>query len=155
MAVFWEKNGPVAVGFLGFLLFLLYAPQVFTYSADNSWKIETLYSSIFDLSSIIVAFIFGFFTFARTSETEFLHQIRKTTTYRRFMRYLLTALYSTAAVVLLSLPFMVAEPKPTEYGDIWMYLCAGWVFIVAFALSATVRSIRQFVVLAMIEREND
>lgn len=152
-SVFIERFGPAIVALLVAIAFAWKGGEFFAYAKKSAWDVPQIYSSVFNLSSLIAAFVFGFFTFARTSETEFLHKIRRTKTYARFMGYLVTAMATSAFVVLVSIPFMVAAPQPTEWSDWWFWGCLAWASVVAFSLAATVRSMRQFIVLAMVGTE--
>lgn len=152
-ALFVEKYSPLASGFVAASLYIAYGLDFFSMAKTRGWNVPAIYSGVFDLASIITAFIFGFFTFARTSETDFLFQMRATTTFKRFMRYLLRAMYSSAAVVLLTMPFLVAEPKPDARHQVWFWLSTIWLSLVTYSAVATVRSIRQFIALAMVEKD--
>lgn len=153
LRIVFERYGPLIVGLCAAGLFIWAGSTVITYAQQHKWNVPTIYSSVFDLCSLITAFVFSFFTFARTSETEFLHRMRKTTTYARFMRYLVSAMNASAALVIISIPFMIAEPQPATYQDPWFWACAAWIALVGFTLTATARSMRQFIAIAMVDRE--
>ncbi len=68
------------------------------------------------------------------------------------MEYLVEAMSISATLVLVSIPFMVVEPKPLARSDPWFWACGVWLGVVVYALSATARSMRQFVTIAMVEK---
>lgn len=148
----WEAHHPWLFALLAASVFAKFGLESIVYFETHRWSKSALFSSVFDLASITVAFVFAFFTFARTSETEFIHAMRKTRMYRRFLNFLLTAIYANGAVVVVTIPFIVVEPG-VKIATNWSYWgLVVWVALVVFALFATIRSVRQFVVIAMVEK---
>ena len=152
---FKERYGPLLITIVMIVGYWKFGRDAFEHMTVERWDVSAVYTGIFDLCAIIAAFIFGFFTFARTSETEFLDRIRGTRTYERFMWYLIEAICANSITVLLSLPFMVAVPKPTETSDPWFYFVLIWLAVSTYSLAATFRSVRQFIAIAMVEKQND
>ena len=94
------------------------------------------------------AFLFAFFTYAKTTDTEFLVKLRETHTFKRFMDYLVVAMLSAAFLAIITVPMMIANPKPEWHWDSTHWGQIFWSFILGYAASATWRSTRQFVALA-------
>ncbi len=148
-----ERRGPLLLG--GLLAAAIAWKGVYWLecAARQKWHVEVLYSSIFDLSSMAAAFLFAFFTFAKSTDTEFMKKVRKTGKFRLFMGYLVTAMLATAFLAVLSIPLMITTPRPDVRWELVHFFQMFWAFMVGFAVSATWRATRQFVVLAIQDGE--
>lgn len=144
-----ERRGPIYLGLFLAVMAIVFAPALFARSIQDHWQIESLYSSAFDVSSIAAAFLFAFFTFARTTEGEFFSALRKTKAFREFLGYLVVSIVATAFLTVLSIPFMIVDPKPTAAWTLEHVMVIIWAFVVGFSTGATVRATRQFISFAM------
>lgn len=142
-----QNIGPVLIGLLLAALAAGLGPKFFSTAMEDQWKIETLYSAVFDMSAMAAAFLFAFYTFAKTSDSEFIKDVRATPAFREFMDYLVSAVFVTAAVAVMTVPMMILTPTPKVYFTVSYFAVVVWAFLVGIAGGATWRSTRQFMAL--------
>lgn len=142
-----QNFGPIIVGLLLAALAGALGPKFFAAALQDQWKIETLYSAVFDMSAMAAAFLFAFYTFAKTSDSQFVKDVRTTPTFSEFMDFLATAVFVTAAVAVVTVPMMILTPSPRVYFSVSYFAVVVWSFLVGIAAGSTWRSTRQFMAL--------
>ena len=149
MRDFFDAVYPYAFGAFVFGIFIWKGPQAISYVAAQEWDMSSLYSSVFDLSSVLAAFLFAFFTFVRAAETEFIKKIKRTKIFRKFLMNLRTAIYASAICTLLTVPYIVIEPMSAKKATISFWFIGGWLALSACTFALSYRSVSQFVKLAL------
>ena len=146
-----ETKGPLIIGTAFAILCAVYGIAFFEVGEKEKWEIGTLFSSVFDLSSMAAAFLFAFYTFILTAESEFFKAVKATAAYEQFEGYLIVALLFAAFLTVLTVPFMIINPRPTVAFD-WVHMALiVWSFVVGYTLSATWRCTRQFATITLLE----
>lgn len=145
----WDAAYPYILGALVFALFVWKGPAAISYIAAQEWDMSSLYSSVFDLSSVLAAFLFAFFTFVRAAETEFIKKIKRTKIFRRFLMNLRTAIYASAICTLATVPYIVIEPMSADKATTSFWFIAAWLALSACTFALSYRSVSQFVKLAL------
>lgn len=144
----FEANYPMIFGGIAAAAALAYAPQAISVFTENEWKIDSIYSAVFDVSAITTPFLFTFYSFVATAERGFIGRMRASVYYRMLMQYTVRALLLGGLLTLLSIPVMVIEPKPATLGEASHLLLVIWLGLAVWTLSAFVRAAYIFSVFA-------
>src|SRR5262245_16937511 len=130
-----EANYPAIFGIASGVLALAYAPDFFALIADKRWKIEAVYSSVFNFSGISTAFLFAFYTFVAVTERGFLGQARTSRYFRLTMKYAVRAIILGFLLTIVSIPMMIIEPSPKEWSGLPYYAVAAWLALTGWAIA--------------------
>lgn len=136
----------MALTVMGIVLF--YDESVSVLVRDGSIKLENLYTSFFDLFSVFSAFLFGFYVFVRSDGSEFLIKFKNTKSHKVFIKYLLHGTTMCALAILVCIPLIVVEPKPTGSDDLWFKYIILWIGFSTYSLTSAFRATVIFAVIS-------
>jgi hypothetical protein len=145
----WETFFPFVSGLISGVVVYFWGPRGFSYLATKEYAHESIYSSVFDITSIATAFLLTFFTFVITTDRGFIGRAKGTRPYRLLLAYTLRALALGVALIVLSVPMMVVEPCPVSRADPALYAVAIWAGLSVWTLAAFVRAAHLFSIFAV------
>lgn len=138
----------LSVGILSY--FFAYIP--FNYMQNSGWSWDAIYSSVFDLSTVYTALLFGFVTYFKSSQSRFLKAISK----RLFdgaISYAEHAFKIGLILIVVSIPFIVIEPLPASACDLNSVFFAVWFGLTVSAVGAFLRASKLFWILMSGDQE--
>lgn len=144
----WEANFPIGLAFLAGVATFAFGPKAFACIIQNSWKVDVVYSSVFDIVSIFTAFLMTFYTLVITTDRGFIGRAKDSRPYRSLLAYTIRALGLGSALILLSVPIMLVEPAPTSHSDPSLYAVAIWCALSVWTAAAFVRAAHLFAIFA-------
>lgn len=147
MKLLWEKHWPSFVAVGAFVLAMLYAESFFSHARLSSWKVEALYNSMFNIASAASAFLFAFYTYVRTASGDILVAIRKSIYFKRASSYILRSITFTALFAVVTVPFLIVEPKPESIMDLPYWVVATWCAAACYGLATIARSVYHFIAI--------
>lgn len=145
--VFFERWHPLLIA-IGAWVFAIYAQaDLFAALRESAKDVGSLYSAIFDLASIIAAFMFGFLTFIKTTENKFLTAFRKNAEYDSAVKYMRNCVIYSACLTVGTIPLIVWQPAPEQVTSLMFWVVSLWFALVAFTLAGTARSAYHFIAI--------
>lgn len=141
----WEKHGTKISVFLFSLAYLFYGMRFFEIALEKEWSINSIYASVFDMSSVVCAFLFSFFVFVKTTTNKFLDAIRTSETYKKLLKYFIYSIISSFVLSIATIPFLVVSPAPTQISQPSFVTVFLWVFLCGYVFAAVIRSACHFV----------
>ena len=143
----FEKYGTqISVSVLA-LAYLFFGLEFFEIAKENMWSINSIYASVFDMSSIVCAFLFSFFVFVKTTTNRYLDAARGSNTYNKLLKYFVSSIVSSFALSVVTIPFLVVNPAPTQISQISYLTVFPWVLLSGYVFAAVIRSAYHFVVV--------
>lgn len=143
----WENFHPAIIGTASTLLCLTKGKEITTFLEDNGAKFDQLYSSVFNVASIFTAFLFTFYTFIATADRGFLSAAKKTSYYKRSVKFTVEALIWGSLLCLATIPMLMMQPKPSQHTAHLVFFSI-WFGISAVSISQFVRATNLFIILA-------
>lgn len=115
--------------------------------AGRGWNIPSIYSSVFDLFSILTGLLFAVYGIVLTGANPFMVSLRRTRVYARYRGELRRSIYLGFAVTLATVPLLIVEPKEVAAGS-WLGLALSlWAGCVVSGFHLFVRVARNFIVM--------
>lgn len=128
-----EQIYPYVLGAAFFVSSIFYSNSLGEWAKNVDIDISEFFSAMFNVASILTAFLFSFFGMSIAPGGGFIAKIFGTKTFRLFTRYIVESLILGSSLAVLSIPFMVADLIPSSDFSWQMWLAAIWSF---FAISA-------------------
>lgn len=136
---YFERGYPYAGGVAAAFFAWTYAADLALWIVESRIDARALFAAIFDISTILTAFLFAFFGIAVAPGGGFIERIFKTRAFRLFVRYVVEALALGAILTVITVPFMVANIGPAFDAVTANIVFALWAFVCASALLAFYR----------------
>lgn len=113
--MFWQKGwferwAPLLVAAITLSVCIYFKADIALKFGENGWKASSLYSAVFNWSSIQSGFVFGIYGFIITKKDGFVGTISGTTTFLQFIAFTRRAYIGGFVLTFASLPLLVAEP---------------------------------------------
>lgn len=143
-----EANYPAILAAVSAVGAFVYAPQAIQAIQSHGWKLDSVYSSVFDVSAITTPFLFTFYSFVATTERGFIGRMKASIYYKLMMQYTVRALLLGGFLTLASIPMMIIEPAPTTTGGADHWLLVLWIGLAVWTLSSFARAAYIFSVFA-------
>lgn len=124
MMNFIERYGPLSIAAVSAFLLLCFNHKMVSLAASGMIDVSSLYSAMFDWSSIQTGFLFGVFGFVSGKSTGFMAEVAKTAAMTDFNRYTRTAILLGFFLTFFSIPLIVAD-FDFKNGVQWKY----WLFV--------------------------
>lgn len=144
LALQWEKRSPLIVALVAAIVTYWCGEDFFRIAVDNSWHLDAMYASVFNLTAAASAFLFAFYTYVRTAEGNILRQIRAAPIFNRASRHMILAIALSALLAVLTVPFVVVVPQPRLTSDRWYWAVVVWAGLSGYVFAAIVRSAYHF-----------
>lgn len=154
MRLLIEQYLHLALGVIGFFVAVIFSHLPFAYIVAKDWDYGSIYTSIFDLSTVYSALMFGFVTYLKTSQSKFLEKISPRLLHGA-VRYARHAYSLGVSVIVVSIPFIVLKPVPETPLSASSFFFAAWFGLTVSAVFASVRASRLFWVIMKGDRERD
>ena len=90
-----------------------------------------VFSTLFDLNSVLLAFMFSYFAFLKTSDNDFLKAAKKTTSYRILGSRLVATMQTSSLFALVTLIVIAVKPVVGETLEFQSFLFAAWVALIS------------------------
>lgn len=110
----FERFAPLALGFAAFVVIYFLRSEIATNFEPNRWKVESLYSAVFNWASVQSGFVFGIYGFIVSKRDGFIGEIAHTHTFTQLTRYARRAYLTGFALTFASLPLTVAQPAISD-----------------------------------------
>lgn len=140
-----ERQGPKTLVAVAGVSFVIWGNVFFEKAVAEKWAIDSLYSAIFDVSSIVCAFLFSFLIFIKTTENRFLSSFRQDRLYGVMTRDFLASIFSSFILTVVTIPLIVVVPKPELLMNVWFLVVLIWFCLVGYVIACTFRSGYQFI----------
>ena len=124
--------------------FWIWGIPFFNKVRSAEWAVDSLYAAIFDVSSIVCAFLFSFLVFIRTTENTFLSGFRTDKAYSIMNRHFLMSISGSFLLTLYTVPLLVVVPCPVATMQLSFWVLLIWWAFVGYVVAATFRSGYQF-----------
>lgn len=143
-----EKFGPWCFSLGAAIAFYFRGQEFFVLAKMNQWDLSAFYAAVFDIASIVCAFLFSFLVFIKTTENKVLSAFRENRFYKTMEQHFVSALLSSFILTLSTTPLIVTSPVPVTKSPSFFVLLL-WFSLCTFVMAATFRSGYQF--LAVLE----
>lgn len=111
---FIRKNIEFILSIFVFLTIIHFRLEISEKFVKNLWNLDTLYSSVFDWSSIQSAFLFSIYAFFLSRSEPFIQAVSKTQPFKMLRRYVLRSLWLSLGLTIITLPLAVSPPEITS-----------------------------------------
>lgn len=145
MAYFIERLLPALATIGAFVSYLIWGVDFAAFALAKGWQISSLYASVFDLSSIVCAFLLTFLILVKTTNNRVLNAYRARPEYKVLISHFVRSVVSAFVLTIATMPFLIIVPISTDSGSIEYMLVGVWFAFAAYSLSAAVRSAYEFV----------
>ncbi len=145
MHVWFERWFPLTIALISAASFFVWGERIFSHARLQEWDISSLYSSVFDIASIICAFLFSFLVFVKTTQNRVLNQFRLKPEYRTLMSHFRRSIISSFFLTIATIPYVVVVPVAENRLELDYYIVMIWMVFATYTLAATVRSSYQFI----------
>lgn len=140
-----ENSLPFALGIFCGVVTWFVAPDFFVVANRSKWDIASIYSSVFDISTVFTAFAFTFYSFVLTKSDGFVGRMKGTYAYRQTKRFAVSAMGLGVTLTIASIPMFVVVPQPsTEADSAALLIVALWVSLAVWTIAAFIRAARIF-----------
>lgn len=138
---------PLLTGAAGCLGFALGGEPLFCFMSKQEWNIPSVYSSAFDLFSILTGLLFAVYGIVLTGANPFMRSLRGTKAYARYRLELKLAINLGFWVTLGTVPLLIVEPTEVGRGSWLSFGLSVWIGCVATGLHLFLRVARNFILL--------
>ena len=136
MKALWERTFPYVGGAIVALIYAIWAPSPDVLSRSLNANTREIFSSMFDLATVLTGLLFAVFLLALVPAGGFLARIFTTQTFAIFRRYVVEALITGTLSTLFSWPLRAMESYPDGSSLLWTSTVTVWSFVsVAAVLS--------------------
>jgi hypothetical protein len=142
--IIWEKHGPWIIAAVIAVCAYWRGESFFEMAETKRWHLDALYGSVFNLSAASSAFLFAFYTYVRTAEGAILREIRASNVFRVASKYMLWAVFNSAFLAILTVPFVVAVPEPHHASERWYWAIIIWAAFSGYVFACIARSAYHF-----------
>lgn len=139
----YERYAYLVVAGLAFLPSAAYVNNAYAFMQERLWNYSALYSTVFDVATVFTALLFAFVVYFRTTKSALLEAMPS----RLLLgatQYARSAFSAGLLLILVSIPFIVAEPLPTETFDLPSFLVALWISLTISTITLFLRASRIF-----------
>ena len=134
-----ERFGPFALAAAMACALVYFSDAMQVMAAGKQIDVSSLYSAMFDWSSIQTGFLFGVFGFVSGKSTGFIAEVSETAAMRTFNKYTRTAILLGFLLTFVSIPLTVTSfdysGKPTYY----YYIFVAWAFLAIWSFFSFAR----------------
>lgn len=148
LGLVWERSYPSALGALGLVSALIWAPDAYAYMEERHWLVENIYLCVFEVSLVFTAFCVTFYTFLITAESGFISRIRKSLYFRNLLTHIVRALLFGGLLTVFSTPMLVVVPAAASENPAATLAIALWFGLAVTTVAAFVRAARLFAIVA-------
>lgn len=144
MSYFIEKLLPTIIVGISLFAYLFWGTDFADFVEAKKWEISALYSSVFDLTSIICAFLLSFLIFVKTTNNRVLNAYRDRSEYALLISHFKRSIASSFCVTIVTVPYLIIVPLSSEMWSLEYIFVALWFGLAAYSLAAAVRSAYEF-----------
>ena len=117
-----EEHNALIFSFIGALMFWMFGHRLFDFLDSNVYNYVALYEAVFGISGVLFAFLFAFYTYIISSDSQFIKVARETDHFRKMISYVKRATFIAICLNILTIPTLVLEINPSElYSWEWVY----------------------------------
>lgn len=142
----WEKWHPPALAAATTTALWLWGFPLAQQAVERQWKVDELYTAVFNIAGIYTAFLFTFYSFIATTDRGFIGRSKDSRYYRQTVNYTISALVLGGALCVLTLPILVIEPDLRSHAG--RVVASSWVGLSVWASAAFVRAAYLFTIFA-------
>lgn len=114
-----------------FLTVLVGNEPIWRFILRHDVQYAAVYSTLFDLNSVLLAFMFSYFAFLKTSDNAFLKAAKRSTSYSVLSSRLLATMRTSLLFAVLTLVVIAMRPVVGATFEFQSFLFAAWVALVA------------------------
>ena len=96
------------------MVFFWYGPGWINKAQYADIKLDSFYTSIFGVSTVLTGFLATFYGIIATSPTKFMQRLKRTKAFAKCKRLIKNAMGYGFALTLMSIPLLILVPLPTE-----------------------------------------
>ena len=122
----FEQYAPIAFGLITFCIIAYFRSAIAPKFGPDKWDAGSLYSAVFNWSSIQSGFVFGIYGFLVTKKDGFAGVVAKTSSFNLFLTYARRAYLTGFVLTFVSLPIMVVNPSITNANSAAFWIVAIW-----------------------------
>ena len=122
-----------------FLLALFSHSTVWKFVHEHDINYQGIYSAVFDLNSVFIAFMFSYFAFLKTADNEFLRRAKKTNTYGILERRIVATMRTSLLFAAVCLIVIAVAPVVWNLWEYHNFLVAVWFGLLILLLVQFVR----------------
>lgn len=134
-----EEVYPYFIALICSILVYIYGDNVRIHFELKSWRLSNIYNTMFGLSSILTGFLTAFYGIIVTSSGGFIARVQKSRHFRRYKRFVKTAIWHSFFFAIITIPFTLVEPLPNSAHPRQHILICAWIFFAVESLVAFFR----------------
>lgn len=143
-----EKYAPSVAFVCAACVLFVFSDDVSDKFRSGGWRIDALYSAIFNWSAIQSGFVFGMYGFVVSKRDGFSAIISKSGIFQEFLTYIRRAYIFGFSLTFSSLPLMVIEPSVDPNETASYFLISAWFCLFIWTFLAFLRVAFIFGVIA-------
>lgn len=146
--VFAESHNAAIWFVIGLAVAFKFVGQAFSIAERQNWERQTVYTTAFDIGGIYTAFLFAFYTYSISSNSDFFAKARTTQAFKKMLKFVKDAIVIGFFMTAASVPLMIGNPSPDSIYSLSGAIVSIWFALVCSSLAAFWRATRVFWIFA-------